>query len=55
MDDYALWGTKPGKFNSSADGDIIDCYLVTELCFAKIKSTCEINNIQTTPCNMLHG
>jgi len=29
MDDYAPWGTKPGKFNSSADGDIIDCYLVT--------------------------
>ena len=31
MDDYALWGTKPGKFNSSADGDIIDCYLATEV------------------------
>jgi hypothetical protein len=26
MDDYALWGTKPFKFNSSADDDIIDCY-----------------------------
>lgn len=30
MDDYALRGTRPRKFNSSADGDIIDCYLVTE-------------------------
>ena len=30
MDDYALWGTKPGKFNSSVDGDIIDCNVVTE-------------------------
>jgi hypothetical protein len=30
MDDYAMWGTKPGKFNPSADDDIIDRYLVTE-------------------------
>jgi hypothetical protein len=30
MDDYVLWETKPGKFNSSADDDTIDCYLVTE-------------------------
>jgi hypothetical protein len=30
MDDYALWDTKPGKFNASPDGEVIDCYLIAE-------------------------